>query len=72
MAFGEALRPEFKLYARPVVENARALADTIASGGYESSRAARTTPSCWSTSAPAKGLTGKAAEAALVARPHHR
>src|SRR5690349_24744141 len=27
VAFGEALRPEFKLYARQVVENARALAD---------------------------------------------
>src|ERR687883_1477308 len=34
VAFGEALRPEFKLYARAVVENAKALADTIASAGY--------------------------------------
>ena len=35
VAFGEALRPEFKLYARAVVENAKALADTIAAGGYD-------------------------------------
>src|SRR5215204_5617765 len=34
VAFSEALRPEFKLYARAVVENARALADTVASAGY--------------------------------------
>ena len=27
VAFGEALRPEFKLYARAVVDNAKALAD---------------------------------------------
>ena len=29
VAFGEALRPEFKVYARAVVENAKALADTM-------------------------------------------
>ena len=29
VAFGEALRPEFKIYARAVVENAKALADTL-------------------------------------------
>src|ERR671921_1361621 len=34
VAFGEALRPEFKLYAHAVVENAKALADTIGSAGY--------------------------------------
>ena len=31
VAFGEALRPEFKLYAHDIVENAKALADTLAS-----------------------------------------
>jgi glycine hydroxymethyltransferase len=29
VAFGEALKPEFKLYARAVVDNAKALADTM-------------------------------------------
>jgi len=33
VAFGEALRPEFKTYARKVVDNARALAEALASGG---------------------------------------
>ncbi|MCA1939560.1 MAG: serine hydroxymethyltransferase [Caenispirillum bisanense] len=35
VAFGEALRPEFKLYAARVVENARTLADTLVRGGLE-------------------------------------
>ena len=33
VAFGEALRPEFKLYARRVVDNAQALADSLLSNG---------------------------------------
>src|SRR3546814_16734655 len=33
VAFGEALRPEFKQYAKSVVENARALAATLAEAG---------------------------------------
>ena len=43
--FGEALRPEFKLYARAVLENARALAAVmiergcaIVSGGTDNHR----------------------------------
>jgi glycine hydroxymethyltransferase len=35
VAFGEALRPEFKLYARNVIENARALADSLQSVGFK-------------------------------------
>jgi len=35
VAFGEALRPEFKLYARAVVENAKALAETLHSEGLD-------------------------------------
>ena len=34
VAFGEALRPEFKGYAQQVVKNARALADALAGRGY--------------------------------------
>jgi glycine hydroxymethyltransferase len=33
VAFGEALRPEFKRYARQVVDNARTLAAALAAGG---------------------------------------
>ncbi len=33
VAFGEALRPEFRRYAMKVVENAKALAEALASGG---------------------------------------
>ncbi|MCK1978183.1 serine hydroxymethyltransferase, partial [Jeotgalicoccus huakuii] len=35
VAFGEALKPEFKIYARQVIENAKALADTLILGGYD-------------------------------------
>src|SRR4029078_5138358 len=35
VAFGEALRPDFKVYARNVVENARALAETLKRAGFD-------------------------------------
>jgi glycine hydroxymethyltransferase len=35
VAFGEALRPEFKTYARAVVENARALGEVLNGAGYD-------------------------------------
>jgi glycine hydroxymethyltransferase len=35
VAFGEALRPEFKLYARQVIDNARALSDSLQSAGFK-------------------------------------
>jgi glycine hydroxymethyltransferase len=35
VAFGEALKPEFKIYARNVVENAKALAETLKSHGLD-------------------------------------
>ncbi|WP_374472705.1 serine hydroxymethyltransferase [Phenylobacterium sp.] len=35
VAFGEALKPEFKLYARQVVENARALAESLQQAGFK-------------------------------------
>ena len=35
VAFGEALRPEFKLYARAVVENAKVLAETLKNEGLD-------------------------------------
>ncbi|AEV38092.1 Glycine hydroxymethyltransferase [Pseudovibrio sp. FO-BEG1] len=35
VAFGEALRPEFKTYAKDVVENAQVLAETLVEGGLD-------------------------------------
>ncbi|HET7718003.1 MAG TPA: serine hydroxymethyltransferase [Bauldia sp.] len=35
VAFGEALRPDFKIYARNIVANARALAETLKSAGFD-------------------------------------
>ncbi|MCA9243047.1 MAG: serine hydroxymethyltransferase [Phycisphaerales bacterium] len=34
VAFGEALRPEFKVYQQQIVENAQALAESLVSRGY--------------------------------------
>ena len=64
VAFGEALRPDFKLYAHAVVENARALADTLVSAGY-AIVAGGTDNHLMLVDLRPKGLTGKAAEAAL-------
>jgi glycine hydroxymethyltransferase len=64
VAFGEALRPEFKLYARAVVENAKVLADTMLAGGY-AIVAGGTDNHLMLVDLRPKGLTGKAAEAAL-------
>ena len=64
VAFGEALKPEFKLYARQVVDNAQALASVlvergaaIVSGGTDSH--------LMLVDLRPKGVTGKATEAAL-------
>jgi len=35
VAFGEALRPDFKLYARQIVKNAKALADELMAQGVK-------------------------------------
>ena len=42
VAFGEALRPAFKVYAKNVVENAKALAEVLKAKGSTSSPAAPT------------------------------
>ncbi|KFG68202.1 serine hydroxymethyltransferase [Microvirga sp. BSC39] len=64
VAFGEALRPEFKLYARSVVENAKVLADTMQAGGY-AIVAGGTDNHLMLVDLRPKKLTGKAAEAAM-------
>ncbi len=35
VAFGEALRPEFKAYAKQVVANCKAMSDAVLTGGYD-------------------------------------
>ncbi len=64
VAFGEALRPEFKTYASAVVENAKALGEALKAGGLELVSGGTDTHLLLVDLRP-KGLTGKAAEAAL-------
>jgi glycine hydroxymethyltransferase len=64
VAFGEALRPDFKVYARQIVENAKALAATIVEGGFAITSGGTDNHLMLVDLRP-KNLTGKAAEAAL-------
>jgi glycine hydroxymethyltransferase len=64
VAFGEALRPSFKLYAKNVVENAKALAETLKSKGCDIVSGGTDTHLMLVDLRP-KRLTGKVAEAAL-------
>jgi glycine hydroxymethyltransferase len=64
VAFGEALRPSFKVYARNVVENAKALADIIKSEGFDIVSGGTDTHLMLVDLRP-KRLTGKVAQAAL-------
>ena len=64
VAFGEALRPSFKTYAKNVVDNARALAETLKSKGYDIVSGGTDTHLMLVDLRP-KRLTGKVAELAL-------
>ena len=64
VAFGEALRPSFKTYAKNVVENARALAETLKSKGYDIVSGGTDTHLMLVDLRP-KRLTGKVADLAL-------
>jgi glycine hydroxymethyltransferase len=64
VAFGEALRPSFKTYAKNVVENAKALAETLKSHGLDIVSGGTDTHLMLVDLRP-KRLTGKVAEAAL-------
>jgi glycine hydroxymethyltransferase len=64
VAFGEALRPAFKLYAKNVVENSKALAETLKSGGFDIVSGGTDTH-LMLVDLRSKRLTGKVAEAAL-------
>jgi glycine hydroxymethyltransferase len=64
VALGEALRPDFKIYARAVVENAKAMAATLQAGGT-AIVSGGTDNHLMLVDLRPKSLTGKAAEAAL-------
>jgi glycine hydroxymethyltransferase len=64
VAFGEALHPSFKLYAKNVVENAKALAETLKARGLDIVSGGTDTH-LMLVDLRKKRLTGKVAEAAL-------
>ncbi len=63
-AFGEALKPDFKLYARQVVDNARVLAECLIENGFDIVTGGTDTHLMLVDLRP-KGLTGKIAEESL-------
>ena len=64
VAFGEALQPQFKAYARQVVDNARVLAKSLESSGLVIVSGGTDSHLMLADMRP-KGVTGKAAEASL-------
>ncbi len=64
VALREALQPEFKIYAKAVVDNAKVLAETIKAGGYNIV-AGGTDNHLLLVDLQPKKLTGKASEIAL-------
>ena len=64
VAFGEALQPSFKLYAKAVVDNARLLAETLKQKGFDIVSGGTDTHLMLVDLRP-KRLTGKVAELAL-------
>lgn len=64
VAFGEALQPEFKSYAKAIVDNARVLADTLKAGGLDIVSGGTDSHMMLVDLRPKK-LTGKAADLAL-------
>jgi glycine hydroxymethyltransferase len=64
VAFGEALQPEFRSYARSVVENAKALAETLQARGLDIVSGGTDTHLMLVDLRPKK-VTGRAAERAL-------
>ncbi|MFT3688148.1 serine hydroxymethyltransferase [Paenirhodobacter sp.] len=64
VAFGEALRPEFKVYAKQVIANAQALADELMKGGLDIVTGGTDTHVMLVDLRP-KGVKGNATEKAL-------
>ena len=64
VAFGEALKPSFKLYAQAIIDNAKVLAETLAAGGLDIVSGGTDTHLVLVDLRP-KALTGDVAEKAL-------
>src|SRR5690606_12105122 len=64
VAFGEALRPEFKLYARAVSDDAQVLAGALMAGGLKIASGG-TDSRLMRVDLTPKGVTGAAAEESL-------
>src|SRR6185295_4570449 len=64
VSFGEALKPEFKRYARAVVDNAKVLAETLQAAGFDIVSGGTDTHLMLVDLRPKK-VTGRAAEKAL-------
>jgi len=64
VCFGEALRPDFKLYGKQVIANARVLAETLIAGGLKLASGG-TDNHLMLVDVTSVGTTGKIAEAAL-------
>ena len=64
VAFGEALKPEFKVYAQQVIDNAKVLAETVIEGGLAITTGGTDNHLMLVDLRPKK-LTGKAAELTL-------
>ena len=64
VAFGEALRPEFKAYQQQVIKNAKALADQLMKGGLDIVTGGTDTHVMLVDLRP-KGVTGNITDAAL-------
>ncbi len=66
VAFGEALKPEFKIYAKAVVDNAKILAETLIERGFDIVSGGTDTH-LMLVDLRSKGLTGRDAERSLEA-----
>ena len=64
VAFGDALKPEFKAYAQAVIDNCRAMADALVEAGYAVVSGGTDTHLALIDLSP-KGVKGNAAEKAL-------
>jgi glycine hydroxymethyltransferase len=64
VAFGEALKPEFKLYARQIIDNARTLSDAVMSSGLNVVSGGTDSHLMVVDFTP-KGVSGRAAEISL-------
>ncbi|MEM6972465.1 MAG: serine hydroxymethyltransferase [Pseudomonadota bacterium] len=65
VAFGEALRPEYRAYIKQVIDNAKAMADELIKGGLDIVTGGTDTHLCLVDLRP-KGVKGNAAEQALL------